>query len=141
MEFSCSDNLCEFLHVCGFYVNNVEALILDIQVPQVDPEIITTDKSLPITVYRDTINVIGVGVGVSASRNGGYDGVMVRHARELQSGGIFEGDVRRAGSTSAADGASRGKVMGKIILSNDLERFVEHLPQLYRLIVRREQVV
>ena len=83
VEFRGSDNLCQFLHIRGFDINDIEALVLDVQVPQVDPKIIATDEGLSIAVYGDTVNVIGMGVGVGASGNGGDDGVMVGHAWEL----------------------------------------------------------
>jgi hypothetical protein len=50
MEFSSCDNFGEFFHVSGLDINNVEALILDVQVPKVDSQIITANKGLPVTV-------------------------------------------------------------------------------------------
>lgn len=52
MELCCRDDLCEFFHVDGFYIDNIcwlteslrrrltKALIGDVEVPQVDPQVI-----------------------------------------------------------------------------------------------------
>lgn len=36
VEFGGGDDLCEFLHVCGLDVDNVETLVLNVEVPKVD---------------------------------------------------------------------------------------------------------
>jgi hypothetical protein len=128
VEFRSSDNFCQFLHIRGFDVDNVEALVLDIQIPQVDPEIVTTDKGLAVAVYGDTVDVIGMGVGVGASGHGGDDGVMVGHAWEFQGGRILEWQAGWSRGTAATDGAGRSEVMGEIIFSNYLKRLIKHLP-------------
>lgn len=33
VEFSCGDHLCQLLHVRGFDVDNIEALILNVEIP------------------------------------------------------------------------------------------------------------
>lgn len=50
VKFSGGDNLCQLLHIGGLDVNDVEALVLNVEVPEVDPEVITTDKGLSIAV-------------------------------------------------------------------------------------------
>jgi hypothetical protein len=51
MELSSRDHLCQLLHICWFDVNNVEALVLDIQVPQVYPQIIAANEGFAVTVH------------------------------------------------------------------------------------------
>lgn len=43
-------NLCKLLHVGGLDINDVKTLVLDVQVPKVDSQIITTDERLAIAV-------------------------------------------------------------------------------------------
>jgi hypothetical protein len=50
MKLGSCDDLGQLLHVCRLDVNNVEALILNVEVPQVNPEIITADEGLAITI-------------------------------------------------------------------------------------------
>lgn len=40
MEFSCRDDLRELLHVRWLDVDNIEALVLDIEVPEVDSQVV-----------------------------------------------------------------------------------------------------
>lgn len=90
MEFGCCDNFGEFFHVRGFDINDVEALILYVQVPQIDPEIIAADKSLAVTVDRDAINVIRMCVRISTAGNSRNNGVVVCKPRQLQVSSISE---------------------------------------------------
>lgn len=50
MEGSRGNNFGELLHVGRFDVNNVEALIRNLHVPQVNAEIVSRDIGLSITV-------------------------------------------------------------------------------------------
>ena len=81
VELCCGNDLCEFLHVGRLDVDNVEALILDVQVPQVDPQIITADEGLSVTVHRYAVDVVCVCVGVRLPRYGSDDGIVVSEAR------------------------------------------------------------
>lgn len=51
VKFSCSDDFCELFHVGRLDVDNVEALVLDVQVPEVDSQVIATDESLSVTIH------------------------------------------------------------------------------------------
>jgi hypothetical protein len=51
VELCRCDDLCELLHVRRLDVDDVEALILDVQVPQVYPKIIAGDERLAVAVY------------------------------------------------------------------------------------------
>lgn len=81
MEFSCSDDFCELLHVGRLDVDNVEALVLDVQVPEIDSQVIATDESLSIAVHRYAVDVIGVCVCVGLSRYGSDHGIVMGEAR------------------------------------------------------------
>lgn len=84
MEFGSSNDFGQFLHVCRFYVNDIEGLILNVEIPEIDPEIVTADKSFTVAVDRDTIDVISMSICVGSSRNRGDDGIMMGHSRELE---------------------------------------------------------
>ncbi|CAF3575280.1 unnamed protein product [Fusarium graminearum] len=50
VEFGSCDYFGQFLHVCGLDINNVEALILNIEVPKIDSQIIAADKGFSVTI-------------------------------------------------------------------------------------------
>lgn len=81
VKLCCGNDLCEFLHVGRLDIDNVKALILNVQVPQVDPQIVTADESLSIAVYRYAVDVVCVCVGVCLPRYGSDDGIVVSEAR------------------------------------------------------------
>lgn len=84
VKLSSSDDLCKFLHVRGFDIDNVKALVLDIQVPEIYPQIIAADESFSIAVDRYAVDVIGMSVCVGSTGHGGNDGVVMCHSRELE---------------------------------------------------------
>jgi hypothetical protein len=83
VEFSSGDDLCEFLHVYRLDIDNVwpsasstcgkrqltEALITNVEVPQVDSQIIGRDISLLIGIDRYRIDMICVSIGIYFSRD------------------------------------------------------------------------
>lgn len=80
--------------------------------------------------------MVGVGIGIGPSGNGGDNGIVMRQARELQVGSILElGCRRRAGSSSSTGGVGGGYIMGEVVLSNNLERLLEDLPEFDCLVV------
>lgn len=84
VKLGSGNDLGQLLHICRLDVNNVETLVLDVQVPEVDSQIITTYEGLSIAVDRDAVDVIGMGIRVCASRNRGDNGIMVRHTWQSQ---------------------------------------------------------
>jgi hypothetical protein len=50
MEFRSSYDFSQLFHVCWFDVYNVEALILDVQIPKINSKVVAADESLAITV-------------------------------------------------------------------------------------------
>ena len=60
-----------------------KALVAGIEVPEVDSEVISRYVSLLIRVDGDGMNVVGMGVGVNLSGNGGDDIVLLHHPRQL----------------------------------------------------------
>lgn len=144
VELCGGDNLCELLHVGGLDVDDVKALVLDVEIPQVDPEIITADEGFAITVDRDAVDVICVGVGVGTPRDGGHDGIMVCQTWKLEVVCRLEVGSGRQSSrstTAGAEGVSRRQIVRQIVLGHHLQRLLEDLPQLDRLVVRRQQVM
>lgn len=77
VELCGCDDFSKLLHVSRLDINNVEALILNIEIPQVDSQVIAADECLAVTVHRDTIDVVGVGICVGATRDGGDNSIVV----------------------------------------------------------------
>ena len=65
---TCSTHLCEFLHVGGLDVDDVEGLVGDLHVPQVDAEVVGREVRLAVRVDADRVDVVGVRVGEDAPR-------------------------------------------------------------------------
>jgi hypothetical protein len=141
VKLGCCNDLGKFLHVGRLDIHNVEALVLDVEVPQVDPEIVTADEGLAITVHGDAIDMIRVGVGIRSPWDGGNDGIMVCQARHLESSSILEGSPRCPGKATTTHGTSRSHLIRQVVLSHHLERLVEYLPKLYGLVVCGEEEV
>ena len=141
VEFSSGDHLGEFFHVGGLDIDDVEALVLDIEVPQVDAEIVTADESFPVAVDGDAVDVIGVGIGVGSAGDGGHNSVVVCKAGHLEGSGILESSPGRPRKASATHRTGWSQLIRQIVLRHHLEGLVEHLPQLDSLVVCREQKV
>jgi hypothetical protein len=142
VELGSCDDFGQFFHVCRFDIDNVEALILDVEVPEVDPKVVTADERFPIAVYRYAVDMVGVCVGVGLARYGRNDGVVVCESRKLQIGSSAKLRIRVPNRTaSTSNPATRCQFVREIVLSHYLKRLFEHLPQLDRLVVRREEVV
>ena len=127
MEFGGRDHFRQLLHVRRLDIDDVEALILNIKVPQVHAQIVATDECFPVAVDGDTVDVIGVCISVRPPGNGGHDGIMVCHPRKLQQGRILERLTGRAGCPSATNAGGR-QLAREVVFRNDLQRLVEHLP-------------
>ncbi len=136
MELGRRDHLRQLFHVGRLDVHNVEALILDVQIPEVNAQVVATDERLAITVDRDTVDMVRMSIGISPAGHGGDDGVVVSKARKPQVAGRVEvGLSQSPRSTSAAAQVRRSEIVGEIILRYDLQGLLEHLPQLDRLVV------
>lgn len=81
VEFGGSDDFGQFFHICRFNVNDVEGLVLDVEIPQIDPEIVAADESFTVAVDRDAVDVIRMSICISSSRNSGDDCIMMGHPR------------------------------------------------------------
>jgi len=86
MELGSCYNFCELFHVCWLDINNVEALILNVQVPEIDSKIVTANESLSVTIDGYAINVISVRICVRLARYSGNDSIMVSQSWELEVG-------------------------------------------------------
>ncbi len=53
VELGGRDHFGELLHVCGLDVHNVEALVGDIEIPQIDAQVVSGEERLGIAVHRD----------------------------------------------------------------------------------------
>jgi hypothetical protein len=112
VELCGGDDLGQLLHVGGLDIDNVEALVLDVEVPQVDAKIVAADEGLAVAVDGDAVDVVCVGVGVCPARDGSDDGIMVSEARKLEVVGVLEGARRRgAGGAAATCDIGRGQVV------------------------------
>jgi hypothetical protein len=90
MEFGGGNDLGKLFHIGRLDVDNVETLILDVQIPQIDAEVVTTDECLTVTVDGDTVDVIGMSIGVCSPGNSSYDSIVMCHSREFQLCSILE---------------------------------------------------
>lgn len=81
VEFGSGDDLGQLLHVGRLDVDDIEALVLNVKVPQIDPQVITGNERLSITVYGNAVDVISMSIGIGASRDSGHNSIMVCHAR------------------------------------------------------------
>src|SRR2546423_13552368 len=79
MKFRSRYHFCEFFHVRRFDINDVEALVLYVQVPEVDAKVITTDKCLSIAVDGYAVNMVCMCIGICSSWYGGHNSVVVCH--------------------------------------------------------------
>ena len=84
VEFGRGDDLRQFLHVRRLDIDDVETLILYIQVPEVYAEVVTADEGLAIAIHREAVDVVGMSVGVGATRNGSNYGIVMCEAGELE---------------------------------------------------------
>ena len=97
MKLGGGDNLCKFLHVHRLDVNDVcrksveekvllfwqrtEALVGDVQVPQVDPQIIGGNVRLLIGIHGNRVYMIRVRIGIHFSWHCRDNVVLLRHPR------------------------------------------------------------
>lgn len=98
MKLRSSDNFCQLLHVDWLDVDDVykrsvrscpsivqytrtERLIRDVQVPEVYAKVVCRDVSLLVGVYRDGVDVVGVGVGIDFTRDCRNDIVLLYEPR------------------------------------------------------------
>lgn len=130
VEFCGSNDLSQLLHVGRLDINNVEALILNVEIPQVDAQVVTTDVCFAIAVHRNAIDVISVGVGVHTARYGSDDCIVVCHAREAEVGGAAEMFVGSSDgtATNSTTRTGRSEVLRQVVLGHDLEGFFKDLP-------------
>ena len=77
VEFRGSYDFRQLFHVSRFDVHYVETLVLNVQVPKVDPQIVAADKGLAIAVDGDAVDMIGVSVCVRSARHSGNDSVVM----------------------------------------------------------------
>jgi hypothetical protein len=84
MELCCRYDFCKLLHVCRFDVDDVEALVLYVEVPKIDPKVVTTDEGLAVTVYRNAVDVVSVRIGVRLLRHCCNNGIVMCHPGEFQ---------------------------------------------------------
>jgi hypothetical protein len=102
-----------------------EALVADVQVPEVDAQVIGRDVGLSIRVDRDGVDVVGMGIGVDLSRNSSSDRVVGGHARKAES---LCSNGTRVGSVA----------LGVVVFGNDLDLLVKDFPKLDRLVCTNE---
>lgn len=137
MELGGSDHLSQLLHIGGFDVNNVEALILNIEVPEVDAQIVTANEGFAITVHGYAVDVVRVGICIGSSGDGGDNSIVVCEARQFEVGRISEllGRGESSKATASAHRTARRYIVGKIVLCHHLQRLFKNLPQLDRLVI------
>ena len=96
---------------------HTKALVTDVQVPQVDPQIVSGDVCLAVRVDGDRVDVVSMRVGVDLARDSRSDGIMRCHAGQSQR------------NLRLANGARRVAVR-VVVFRNHLDLLVKHFPQL-----------
>lgn len=84
VKFGGGNDLGQLFHISGFDVHDIEALILDIQVPEVDSQIIAAYESFAVAVDRDAVDVVGMGISICAPGDRSDDSIVMRQSRKLQ---------------------------------------------------------
>ena len=109
MELSSRDDFSQLFHIGWLDVDDIEALILDVQIPQIDAQVITANECLAIAVDRYAVDMISMCIGISPSRNGSNDSIMMGESRQLQLRGVLE--FRRSGCASSSYWTGWGQLM------------------------------
>lgn len=84
MKLGGRDDFSELFHIRWLDVDDVETLILDVEVPQIDAEVVTTYERLPIAIDGYAVYVVGMSVCIISARNSGDDGVVVSQPGQLE---------------------------------------------------------
>lgn len=84
VELCSCDDLGEFLHIRWLDVYNIEALVLYVEVPEIDAQVITADEGLAITVHRDAVDVVRMSICIRSPWNRCNDRVVVCETGQLQ---------------------------------------------------------
>ena len=135
MEFGRSNDLCQLFHISRLYVDNVEALVLYVQIPQVYTQVITADEGFSVTIHRYAVDMVGMCIGVGSPRHGGNDSIVVCHAWEFKICLASEREMIRSRSATSPS-ASRSQVMREIVFGNNLQRLFKDFPKLYCFVIR-----
>jgi len=129
VELCSRDNFCQLFHVRRLNVHDVEALVLDVQVPEIYAQIITADEGLSVTVDRYAVDMISMGISICPARHGCNHSVVMGKPGKLQVACRLELGVRcRTRSSPAAGHVCWCEVVREVILSYDLERLLKDLP-------------
>jgi len=121
VEFGRGDNFGEFFHVGRFDIDNVETLVLDVEVPEVNPEIITTYEGLSVTVDGDAVDVVCMGVCICPPRYGCDNSIVVCHPGKLQRRRVLERYTRWTRRPSTRHSARGREFVRQVVLGDDLE--------------------
>lgn len=113
MKLGSRDDFSELFHIRWLDVDNVETLILDVEVPQIDAEVVTTYERLPIAIDGYAVYVVGMSICVISARNSGDDGIVVSQSGELEGRCVAKGDIgiRSWGTTTTAQGSTGCQIM------------------------------
>lgn len=129
VEFCGRNNLSQLLHVRWLDIDDVEALILNIQVPEVYPQIIGRDERLSIAVDGDAVDVVGMRIGVCSAWHSGNNRIMVCKAWQLQIVCAVKVNViLRANRAPTSCSRAWSQIMREVVLRNDLQTLLKHLP-------------
>ena len=77
MKFGSGDNFGQFLHIGWLYIDDIEALILNVQIPKIYPQVVARYESLTIRVNRNRVDMVGMGISVCPTRDSCDNGVVV----------------------------------------------------------------
>ena len=108
MKLGSGNHLGQLLHIRRLDVDNIKALVLNVEIPQVDSQVIAADECLPVAVDGHAVDVVGVGVSICLSRHGRHDGIMVCKSRKFEVGMGAELNVGVSNGPACSRDASAG---------------------------------
>jgi len=93
VELGGRDDFGELLHVGWFDVNNIEALVLDVQVPQVDSQVVAGNESLSVRVYGYAVDMVSMSISIGPPRNCSNNCIVMCETGQSERG--WTGELRR----------------------------------------------
>lgn len=127
MELCSRNDLLQQLYICRFQIDDIEALLATIQIPNVHTKIISRQEHFTIRAERDGVDVVSVCIAKNSLRSGSYCCRLVHHLWEA------DGNADICLSEFLVDAC--------IVFNHRLHLPLPHLPELHRLVVGCQQVM
>lgn len=138
VKFSSGNDFRKLFHIGRLDIDDVETLVLNVEIPEIDPQIIAAYKRLPVTVDGYAIDVIGVSICVSSARYSSNNCVVMCETWKSEICCIAKMLRGAQGSRNASTGhAPWSEVVRKVVFRHHFQRLLENFPELDSFIIRR----